>query len=193
MSILNKNEKLGSTLIELCGYHADKFARRQSLHPKRLVLLNKIYRILDKESPVIIMLGQCAQSNAIFNNLNLRTLGIQTILHQAKLVLEIPDERDVYKLGSDRQTIRRMIRKATALKIRCRSVSEPDERQKILQMAIAYEQSHPDERYRKKHPVVPDPNGMDLWLAAFADDLRPIAVSVTPSAGNVATLRFFVR
>jgi hypothetical protein len=106
-------------------------------------------------------------------------------------VLEVPERAEDYVVGSSKQTLRRKIRAAERAGITFRSVDDPDERRSFVELARQAEMVHSDETYRNAVPAVDDLMDYDLWLAAFSRDGRPLLLSVTPTDGEWALLRYF--
>jgi hypothetical protein len=176
----------------LCGRHADKFAGSRSVHPYRLWLLGQISAALYRKKPTKLLLDRGRQANIIYRYLHGRSWVYWTPLHQAVSMLNIPAQRGLHERGRGRKTLRRMCRKAVARGIHCRIVRDCGERQRLTHLAAEHERHHPDVRYRREHPNTSDLDEGGLWLAAYADDQRPLVLSVTLLAGDTAALRFFL-
>jgi hypothetical protein len=106
-------------------------------------------------------------------------------------VLRLPPDPGQYELGASKQTLRRKIRRAQRLGVGWARVAEPEERQKLLQLAAEWERIHPD-----KYPRTPQIDhgcllGYELWLAAYSAEGRPLLLSVTPVDGEWALLHYF--
>jgi hypothetical protein len=106
-------------------------------------------------------------------------------------VLDVPADPEEYSLGASRQTLRRKARKASKSGVTWRPVDDPAERRALLRLANECEQAHADEQYRIEAPDNTDLLDHDLWLAAFAADGTPLLLSVTPTDGEWAQLRYF--
>ncbi len=116
---------------------------------------------------------------------------IATPVHSATSVLVLPDKPEDYSVGASKQTLRRKCREAEKRGVRWSLVTDPNERVRLADLADARDRSHPREEYRREsgtnHTLIPHP----LWLAAYAADGRPLLVSVTPTDGEWAMLRYF--
>jgi hypothetical protein len=108
-------------------------------------------------------------------------------------VLEVPADPDEYSLGADRQTLRRKVRSASKQGVTWRLVDDPAERMHLLALANQAEIDHADETYRNERPDNRDLLDVDLWLVAVGPDGAPVLLSVTPTAGDWALLRYFRR
>jgi hypothetical protein len=192
MSATTQKTQKDTRLNYLCGRHADRFANSRSVHPYRLWLLGQIAAVLARKKPIKLLLEPGRQASIIYRYLHRHKWGCRTPLHQAVSMLNIPAQRGLYERGRDRQTLRRMCRKAMAQGIHCNIVQDCKERQRLIQLAAEHERHHPDVRYRRKHPNTSDLDEGGLWLAAYADDQRPLVASVTLLAGDTAALRFFL-
>jgi hypothetical protein len=106
-------------------------------------------------------------------------------------VLVVPDEAGQYSLGAAKQTLRRKVRHATRLGVRWAEIDDPQERQRLLQVADAFERTHPDVTYRNPSPDNSDLLSYGLWLAAYSAEGRPLLLSVTPVDGEIALLYYF--
>jgi hypothetical protein len=106
-------------------------------------------------------------------------------------MLEIPERAEEYVVGSSKQTLRRKIRAAEKAGITFRPVDDPDERRSLVDRARQAEIAHPDETYRSASPNVDDLLDYDLWLLAVSRDGDPLLLSVTPTDGEWALLRYF--
>jgi hypothetical protein len=106
-------------------------------------------------------------------------------------VLDVPADAAEYSLGASKQTLRRKVRAAQKAGVTCRPVTDPAEREALLELANRCEQQHADEEYRVETPDNSDLLDHDLWLAAFAADGRPLLLSVTPTDGEWGQLRYF--
>ena len=116
---------------------------------------------------------------------------VHTPVHGLVSVLVLPDRPEDYSLGRQRQTLRRKCRAAEKLGVRWAAVGEGPERERLADLANTRDRTHPRDEFRNLdgdnrllmvHP---------LWLAAFADDGRPLLVSVTPTDGQWAILQYF--
>jgi hypothetical protein len=178
-------------LRRLCGMHADRYTGTRSIHPRRLAWLGRIVLLVRRVPFVELRLGVNEEGRLIRKHIERRSLGLRTVLHEAASVLEIPPEPGLYQQGSKRQTLRRMCRKAAARGITCRSVETLEERQRLVELAIAFEQCHPDLRYRREYQNTSQLKDASLCVAAYAANGRALVVSVNPIAGETAALRFF--
>lgn len=140
---------------------------------------------------VELHLGVSDEGGLIRNFIERRSFRLRTALHQAVFVLEIPSEPGRYQRGSNRQTLRRMCRKAAARGIACRVVETLEERRRLVELAAAFERHHPNSRYRRECPNTSQLEGASLCVAAYAANGRALVVSINPVAGGTAALRFF--
>jgi hypothetical protein len=106
-------------------------------------------------------------------------------------VLELPDSADSFGLGRPNQTLRRKVRSAQRLGIRCAAITDPDERLALLEATAAAERIHPIQRYRNEDPDNSELLGYPIWVAAYSADDRPLLLAVTPFDGEWAMLRYF--
>ena len=120
--------------------------------------------------------------------LDRKSFGVRTPLHEAASVLRVKRTGDPLA-GSRFATLRRMDRKAAKPGVVCREVPE-DERDSLLQRAIAFEMDNPDPRYRRDDPNTKGFELARLWLVAVDASGTPLVLSVTPVSGNTALLRY---
>jgi hypothetical protein len=106
-------------------------------------------------------------------------------------VLPLPVCPDSFGLGRSNQTLRRKVRSAQRLGIRCAVVTDPDERLALLTATAAAERIHPILRYRNAEPDNSELLGYPFWMAAYSADNRPLLLAVTPFDGEWAVLRYF--
>ena len=104
--------------------------------------------------------------------------------------LQIPAVPGSYLEGHERATVRRKIRAAVRQGVTVRSVPA-DERPALLALADRAEQENEREEYRTVAPQNLDLLHYRTWFGAYDDDGQPIALAVTPFAGEWATLRYF--
>ena len=176
-------------LEALCGERADNFLEQRRFSPAHFLLLARIYRRLLRTRIVPLRIDDNHESRHIRGPLDRRTLGLRTPLHSAASILRIPRGDDPLA-GSQFSTLRRQDRKATKAGVTCRFVTSPREREALLQMAIDFEKSHPDIRYRREFPRTHDLPEIALWMVAVSADGTPLAISVNPISRNVALLRY---
>ncbi|WP_375388149.1 hypothetical protein [uncultured Amnibacterium sp.] len=105
-------------------------------------------------------------------------------------VLEVPSEPGRFLEGHERATVRRKIRAATKQGVTVRTVPA-DERRALLALADHHEQINEREQYRNTRPQNDDLLDYGVWIAAYDAEGEPIALAVTPIAGEWATLRYF--
>jgi hypothetical protein len=106
-------------------------------------------------------------------------------------VLEIPERAEDYVVGSSKQTLRRKVRAAEKAGVTFRPVDDLAERRSLIEQARQAEIDHPDETYRSAAPNVDVLLDYDLWLLAVSRDGEPLLLSVTPTDGEWALLRWF--
>jgi len=116
---------------------------------------------------------------------------VRRVIFPLMAVLRLPPGPGQYDLGSSKQTLRRKIRRAQRLGVGWAKVVEPEEQQKLLQLAAGWEQMHP-----AVHPRTPPVDHSSLlryrlWLAAYSADGRPLLLSVTPVEREWALLYYF--
>jgi len=92
--------------------------------------------------------------------------------------------------GSHAQTLRRKIRAAERMGIRCRLALQ-SERPALLMRCNTAERGHRDERYRVSSPCNDDLLRHDLWMVVEDGAGHPLLLAVLPVDGPVATLRYF--
>lgn len=105
-------------------------------------------------------------------------------------VLRTPDAPGAFTEGSLKGTLRRKMRSASKLGVTIRPV-HPSDRPALLELARLHERENEREEYRNVSPDIDDLLDYDLWLAAFDGDAAPIALTVIPTAGDWAVLRYF--
>lgn len=105
-------------------------------------------------------------------------------------VLRVPTVPGGYLEGHERATVRRKIRAAMKQGVTVRPVPAGD-RPGLLELADRHEQENEREQYRTAEPKNSDLLDYDTWFAAYDEHGRPIALAVTPIAGEWATLRYF--
>jgi hypothetical protein len=110
---------------------------------------------------------------------------------RAAAVLMLPDSPAQFAEGRHYQTLRRKVRHAQRLGVWCGRVDDPAERQRLFELANEFERTHPNEIYRHVQPENSDLFDFRLWIAAYAEDGRPLLLSVTPVDGDWAMLRHF--
>ena len=106
-------------------------------------------------------------------------------------VLDVPADAEDYCQGAHRQTLRRKVRSAEKQGVTWRPVDDPAERAALLAVANRAESEHADDTYRNEHPDNGDLLDHALWLAASGPDGTPVLLSVTPTDGEWAQLRYF--
>ena len=175
-------------LARLCCERADRFVGSQSLSLSHLFLLGRIWLRLNRVPSITLDVGNDWEAELIRGSLDRRSFGFRTALHRAASVLAI-DAGSNSLQGSRFSTLRRMDRKAARIGITCRAVLS-HEREHLLDQAIRFETENPDARYRRESPNSHGLRQTSLWLAAFSSDGVPLALSVTPTSGDVALLRY---
>lgn len=178
-------------LERLCGIRADKFVGKRSLSPAHLYLLGRIWLALLVVPTVRLRLEAVesgSEAHFFHRWLGRTNFGLRTLLHKAGSVLHLERRADALE-GSRFATVRRMERKAAKLGVTCREV-RPDERERLLQKAVEFEQSHPDVRYRRERPNVDGLRSVGLWVVAVSVEGEPLALAITPVSGNAALLRY---
>jgi len=106
-------------------------------------------------------------------------------------VLDVPKDPDDYLQGRRAQTLRRKIRSAEKLGVRCELVTDPDERVALVKRANHAERTHIDPRYRLSAPDNQRLLQHDLWIKAVDADGEALLLAVAPTDGDFATLRYF--
>lgn len=106
-------------------------------------------------------------------------------------VLAIPGHGAEYRLGSDRQTLRRKIRAAERAGVIWTRVDDIDERRSLLRVADRHERFGARARYRTMSPENQDLLDVRLWLVARSACGEPLLLSITPVDGEWASLRYF--
>lgn len=105
--------------------------------------------------------------------------------------LTLPATGVEYSSGSSRQTLRRKVRAAERAGVTWSTVTDPDEKRVLLDLAHEYERMHPLEQYRKAPPEGSHLLQVDLWQLARGADGRPLVLSITPVDGRSALLGMF--
>ncbi|WP_456935709.1 hypothetical protein [Geodermatophilus sp. SYSU D00684] len=106
-------------------------------------------------------------------------------------VLSIPEDPRGYLHEPGRQTLRRKWRAARRSGLVCRSITDPAERRSLLEVADQAERSHPNPLYRNDRPDNAELFEYDLWMGTFSATGEPLLLSVTPTDGEWALLRYF--
>lgn len=106
-------------------------------------------------------------------------------------VLDVPKDPDDYLLGRRAQTLRRKIRSAEKLGVRCELVTDSDERIELVKRANHAERTHLDPRYRLSAPDNQRLLQHDLWIKAVDANGEALLLAVAPTDGDFATLRYF--
>lgn len=146
---------------------------------------------LHKRPRLVVPLPSTPEGEAIRRSLTRRSVLGQTVVHSATSVLVLPDRQGAYEEGAAKQTLRRKSRKALARGVHWKPVNDLAERHVLLDLANDSERNHPLQDYREPNPDNDDLLDYGLWLAAYADDGRPLLLSVTPVDTDWAVLRYF--
>jgi hypothetical protein len=184
-----KEPKADQKLEQLCSRRADEFLGSRSSSLRHLALLANIAVRLLWTSKERLRPVEGTEGDIIRRWLDRRSFGLRTVLHQAASVLKI-DRRTEALSGPEFSTLRRMDRKAAKLGITCREVLDQEERERLLQIAVAFEKANPNERYRRDKPNTSELCSIGLWIAAFSFAGEPLVLSITPVSGNTALLRY---
>ncbi|MCU1473895.1 hypothetical protein [Amnibacterium sp.] len=131
-----------------------------------------------------------AEGDAVRKGLS-RRARVRVFVHEVTSVLEIPADPAQYVEGSSKQTLRRKVRAAERAGVTWKRVTEPEERQALLEAANEFDRKNPLGRYRHEDADNSDLFEYRLWLAAYAADGRPLLLSVTPVSSEWAMLRYF--
>lgn len=113
-------------------------------------------------------------------------LGRLPVLRDTTDVLVLPDEPSEYTKGAAMQTLRRKVRVATRLGVEVVELDRLDERRAWLAAAVAAI----GEPLRAMTMADSDLE-LGMWLGARAADGRRLLLSVTPTSGRWAVLRYF--
>lgn len=141
--------------------------------------------------PVAVYTPSETREGTIIRGHLLRSLkGLTTTVHQAATVLELPSGAGQYDQGSSRATQRRQSRKATKLGVTWSRVTDAEEKGRLVGVAYAREQSHPQEEYRFEEPDLRELLDIELWLVAHHQG-EPLLLSVTAVDGQWSLLRYF--
>ena len=116
---------------------------------------------------------------------------VRTPVHSAVTVLALPDTPEEYSFGRPMQTLRRKCREAEKRGVRWAAVTEVAERERLADLADDRDVTHPRDEYRTTGRANRALLVHPLMLAAYADDGRPILVSITPTDGRWAILQYF--
>jgi hypothetical protein len=131
------------------------------------------------------------EGRAIFDAVTRPLAGFVPVGRLGVSLLHVPEDPLLYSAGREKQTLRRKVRHARGHGISFRVITDPSERDKLLDLAHRTELAHPDPKYRSQHPRLADLTRYDLWLAGFTETAQPVALSVTPTEGQWALLRYF--
>ncbi|QIK77763.1 hypothetical protein G7077_01375 [Sphingomonas piscis] len=186
-----RQEARARRLEAMCGSRADRYTGSRIPTPAQAILLVRIGAALRTAPRVRLCIGHDPEGEQIRGWIDRTSFGLRSIFHRALSVLPIPRDPGDVLAAPGQATLRRMVRKADKLGITCRLVTSPEERSGRKERAAAFEKAHPNLRYRRRHPNLDGLDETELWIAAFAADGRALAVSVTPTSGNVGLLRFF--
>lgn len=181
-----RTNKLGALSI----WPADRLPGRSRFSLENLALLVRIVLALRNLPVVRLDPGSGVESRVVRRHLERRSSGLRTA-NQAATVLVIPPAAGAYPAGAEKQTLRRMCRKAEKLGIQCRLVTEAGERRRLLTRAFVHEQTNANPLYRHADPNIEDLLDIDLWIVACSRSGTPLVLSVTPVGGNSAALRYF--
>lgn len=187
MGELMRGRRRDEILERLCARRADRIGTCGFVFTQ-VYLLGCIYMRLLATPRIRLRLEEQKEAAPIRQWLDRKSFGIRTPLHEAASVLRIKRTGDPLA-GSRFATLRRMERKAAKLGVVCREVPE-DERDSLLQRAIAFEMDNPDPRYRRDNPNTEGLELARLWLVAVDASGTPLVLSVTPVSGNTALLRY---
>lgn len=140
---------------------------------------------------LVAELSSSAGGSAIWDGLGRDRPVIATPVHRAASVLVLPDQSGEYAQGRRRQTLRRKCREAERRGVRWSVVTDPAERERLVRLADQRDRAHPRDEYRvldgSRRALLVHP----LMLAGYAEDDRPILVSITPTDGEWAILQYF--
>jgi len=106
-------------------------------------------------------------------------------------VLEVPQDPDAYLMGRRAQTLRRKIRSAQKLGVRCELVTDPAERVALVERAEDSERRHANPLYRSPAPDNKHLLRHHLWIKAVDETGDVLLLAVAPVDGRFATLRYF--
>lgn len=157
-------------------------------HP--IVSLRALYHFLQLPR-LVAELSTSPGGQAIWDGLGRERPVVETPIHRAASVLALPERPGEYSQGRRRQTLRRKCREAEKRGVQWRLITDPAERRRLVNLADMRDRAHPRDEYRvtegsRRHLLV-----HPLMLAGFADDDRPILVSITPTDGQWAILQYF--
>ncbi len=140
---------------------------------------------------LVAELSSSAGGQAIWEGLGRDRPAIATPVHRAASVLVLPERPGEYAQGRRRQTLRRKCREAERRGVRWAVVTNATERKRLVSLADRRDRSHPRDEYRvlegSRRGLLVHP----LMLAGYAEDDRPILVSITPTDGKWAVLQYF--
>lgn len=111
-------------------------------------------------------------------------------VHELSSVLRLPARRGDYASGSERQTLRRQVRRAEREGVTWNLVDGRD-RIPLLACAVQRERHHPRAEYRTSGAGTDRLLDHRLWLVALDRAGDPILLSVTPVDGEWAALTYF--
>ena len=136
-------------------------------------------------------LSQSAEGRAIDVEMRHPGLSRRPFVTLCAAVLTLPDDAGSFLEGRRMQTMRRELRKATKAGIVVRQVTDPAERQALVETANEVERRHPDPTYRVEDPDNDDLLDCSLWLAAYDAEGTPLMLGVFPVDGEWSSLRYF--
>lgn len=174
-----------ASLADLIHRHGEPsfwFHRRPRAAARAIGLIRAL-PVLDYESGA--ELNSRTASQAMRTELHRPKLGVLTPLQQAVLARRLDDDSD----GPNR-TSRKKARRAERDGVQWSRVDCPDQRDDLLQRALAYEASHPDERYRTRRPDLSRLASTDLWFVALDADGEPAVLAVLAIDGPSAMLLY---
>lgn len=156
-------------------------------HPGRSVAA---WRGLSRLPMVTADLGRSAEADSMRQLLRRPgTPGLRA-WHSLTTTLDVPADGADYSAGAAKQTLRRKVRAAERAGVTWRRLSSRDELATLVARGDAHERVNPRRQYRNANPVNADALDVDLALAAYAADGRPILLAVIPVAGQWALLRY---
>jgi hypothetical protein len=185
------NSKRTNNPGALCAWPTTEGLRRSRFSLGKLALLARLMLALRTLPVLLLDLGTGVETRCLRKRLGQRTLGLRLAIHLAITVLVIPATASAYTMGAEKQTLRRMCRKAEKQGVQCRRVIDAGERRALLERAIVHEQTNPNPLYRRADPNTADLLDIDHWMVAHSRDGTPLVLSVTPIGGNCAALRYF--
>jgi hypothetical protein len=156
-------------------------------HPRQAL---KVAQLMRQAPQQVYMPGTGVEAAGVLGQLR-ENFSTRRLTFGFYAVLPIPADGASFTKGSSMGTLRRKARKATNAGITWRRITEPAEKQALLERARRHEQETAREQYRNPEADNAELVDYDLWLVAEKADGQPVFVTVIPVDGEWAALRYF--